>query len=191
MPAQKKPNPLVRRRRRETVYLIPGVDGDRIEQLENRLDALLAQPKRTAAEQREVKKLVDERNTILEGAQDDRIKVVLEEPLYRGYEAADGTTVLGYADLQEQHPPRKGNKLDAQLGFDSDAYPPALVRLCLVEPEVTDEQWAEFVPGAGPDAASAFDWRRLTEAAAKLTNREPVLPKPLPVSALLPTNDDE
>jgi hypothetical protein len=44
------------------------------------------------------------------------------------------------------HPPRKGddgetNKADAQWGFNLDTFYPAIVRACLVDPELTD---AEF-----------------------------------------------
>lgn len=48
------------------------------------------------------------------------------------------------------HPPRKGddgepNKADVQWGFNLETFYPAIVRACLVDPELTDEQFTELV----------------------------------------------
>jgi len=55
------------------------------------------------------------------------------------------------------HPPRKDadgetNKDDAQWGFNLETFYPAIVRACLVDPELTDEEFTELVDEKLTDA---------------------------------------
>lgn len=43
--------------------------------------------------------------------------------------------------LLGEHPPREGDEMDARTGFNRDTFYDALVRECVVEPQLSDEQW--------------------------------------------------
>lgn len=47
-----------------------------------------------------------------------------------------------YQALVDKHPPRKDNDRDRGSLFNIDTFYPALIRACVIEPAVTDEQWA-------------------------------------------------
>lgn len=81
--------------------------------------------------------------------------------------------------LVDAHPPRKGNEGDKSYGFDESKFFPALLRASLVEPEVTDEQFAEFV-----DQVPTKPWNRICAAAYELALGEVELPKSSAVSAV-------
>lgn len=55
-----------------------------------------------------------------------------------------------YRALREQHPPRRDaagepNRGDAALGFNRDTFVHALIPLCTIEPQLTDEQWRQLL----------------------------------------------
>lgn len=50
-----------------------------------------------------------------------------------------------YNALVVKHPPRKDVAVDKQWGFNVAEFYPALIRSCLVDPVVTDEQWSRFL----------------------------------------------
>lgn len=52
--------------------------------------------------------------------------------------------VKQFTRLQDDHPPRKNNGKDANLGFNQDSFPPALFAASLIEPRMTEEEWAEI-----------------------------------------------
>lgn len=43
-----------------------------------------------------------------------------------------------------EHPPRSGNDLDARVGYNQETFLPALIRRCLVDPALSDDQWAKL-----------------------------------------------
>jgi hypothetical protein len=43
-----------------------------------------------------------------------------------------------------QHPPRQGDEADARMGYNRDTLLPELVRTCLVDPVLTDDQWTKL-----------------------------------------------
>ena len=81
--------------------------------------------------------------------------------------------------LQDDCPARKGNKSDEMWGFDLEKFTDLLVPAMLVEPQVTDEQWAEFRASVAP-----APWARLRDAAFDLFNSGVDLPKSSAASLL-------
>jgi hypothetical protein len=47
--------------------------------------------------------------------------------------------------LLDEHPPRKKNSADNVVGYNRETFRAALMRLCLVEPELTEAQFEEWV----------------------------------------------
>jgi hypothetical protein len=43
-----------------------------------------------------------------------------------------------------KHPPRQGDEADVRMGYNRDTLLPELVRTCLVDPVLTDDQWAKL-----------------------------------------------
>jgi len=64
-----------------------------------------------------------------------------------------GLDDLHYCRLLEQHPPRRAEDgtLDERdrTGWHKETFPPALVRACVVEPELDDEDWAALLGDEG------------------------------------------
>lgn len=50
-----------------------------------------------------------------------------------------------WGELYAEHPPRDGNDDDARVRFNRDTFYDALVRECVVEPELSAEQWATLL----------------------------------------------
>lgn len=48
--------------------------------------------------------------------------------------------------LEAKHPPRDGNDNDKAMGFNEETFYVPLIRACLVEPEISDAQWAKLEP---------------------------------------------
>lgn len=46
-----------------------------------------------------------------------------------------------YAEMRDQHPPRPGNRIDLNVGFNRDTFIPALVRACTVDPHPDEDDW--------------------------------------------------
>lgn len=58
-----------------------------------------------------------------------------------------------WADLVAQHPPKDGDRVGRQVGYDIDGATVDAARLCLVEPELDDEDW-----DALDESLSAGQW---------------------------------
>lgn len=82
--------------------------------------------------------------------------------------------------LQDECPPRDKNRRDEVFGYDEDAFNRRLVRECIVEPELTDEQFAEWA-----DSAPQRHWAKVRDAALKVTGEGEEIPKSSAVSVLL------
>lgn len=50
-----------------------------------------------------------------------------------------------FKSLGVAHPPRSEDKRDNLFGFNVETFNAALIRLCLVEPELDDEQWTQLL----------------------------------------------
>lgn len=46
-----------------------------------------------------------------------------------------------WTQLYAEHPPRESDKDDARVGFNRDTFYPALVRECVVDPQLSPRQW--------------------------------------------------
>lgn len=76
-----------------------------------------------------------------------------------------------WTDLVKNHPPRKDDREDRQVGFNSDTLYEALVRACIVDPVPTDEEWAQI------DAVlTEGEWLRLVTTAQALNLKGTALP---------------
>jgi hypothetical protein len=55
-------------------------------------------------------------------------------------------TRRAWGELQKQHPPRKDEADDEQLGFNPDTFIPAAIKACTYEPsDLDDETWDELL----------------------------------------------
>lgn len=77
----------------------------------------------------------------------------------------------GFQKFAAEHAPREGNAEDKALGINTETYFVDLVRACLVEPELDDEQFETFI-----DRLAIASWRKLTEAATDLNLEAPTIP---------------
>jgi hypothetical protein len=50
-----------------------------------------------------------------------------------------------FLDLLLAHPPREDNDRDKALGHNYEAFEPALIKACVWEPELSDEQWTHLL----------------------------------------------
>lgn len=62
--------------------------------------------------------------------------------------------------LYAEHPPRPDDKRDAMTGFNRDSFFDALVKACIVDPQMSDGQWEQLA-----ELLSAAQWDALVEAA--------------------------
>lgn len=58
-----------------------------------------------------------------------------------------------WADLVAKHPPQDGDRIGRTVGYDIEAATFEAARLCLVEPELDDEDWATL-----DESLSAGQW---------------------------------
>jgi len=163
-------NPLIVPPRTTTVLLYPGGVEQQLDDLMEQIDEARAAERSTRRmnSKSEAMRLAEEYDRVAAEAQDAIVAVVLSEVPARRYR-----------EMQEQHPPRIGNRRDEQLGFNEESFVRALVGAAIVSPEVTPEQFEEFA-----DSVSEWNWKKLTNAAWQLANSEPNLPKPRAVSLL-------
>ncbi|GAB3656451.1 hypothetical protein [Glycomyces tarimensis] len=76
-----------------------------------------------------------------------------------------------WTDLVKDHPPRKDNREDRQVGYNESTFYVAMVRACIVDPVVTDEDWDEI------DAVlTEGEWIRLVTTVQGLNLRNSQLP---------------
>jgi hypothetical protein len=89
-----------------------------------------------------------------------------------------GLTRGEFRRLLTEHPPRDGDRLDEQLGYNSDTFGDALVSACIVrteslDGEPVDNQWAAWA-----DDMTNGQWEEFFTACLKLTNDgAPVFPR--------------
>lgn len=165
------PNPLIVPPRTKTVFLYPGGAEEELDDLRDKLDAAMVADNpatRRMNSRSNADKIAAEFDAKAAAAAESAVRVVLAEVPARTYR-----------QMQDENPPRKGNKRDDNLGFNEEAFLRALVRAAITSPEVTDEQFEEFA-----DAVSEFHWRKLTTTAWEMANQELALPKPFAVSLL-------
>lgn len=85
-----------------------------------------------------------------------------------------------WADLLAAHPPRRNDETDKALGYNTETFFPALIRTCLVEPSVDDEQWERL------DALlSSAQFDALVDAALAVSRRKVDVPFSFAASATL------
>lgn len=166
-----KTNPLLTSRRRVTVPLYSGEVETRLQELDEALEVAYANESAgsmRATSVSEADAIAKERDDYAAKAQAEAPKLVLE-----------GITERQLQRLRDEHPPRKGDKLDETVGYNREDFPAAFIRACLVEPEVTDEQWDEFI-----EQASSGRLHTLLQHANEVTGDDVDLPKSSAVSAL-------
>lgn len=159
-------NPLLTAPRRRTEYLYPGDAEATIAAYDDQIEAAFAAESdpdvRVARKaKKDADRLAAERDAYIAEQRDSAVKVVLEAIPHRALQA-----------LYDEHPPRKGNKADESVGYNHETFQAALVRASVVEPQVTDEQWAEFL-----ESVPAGRLTRLYVVADELTGTDVNLPK--------------
>lgn len=163
-------NPLLTPPRRRTIPLYSGEDEAKLEEFDERLDRAYAEESGSfrANGKSEADAIAAERDAFLDEVHERTPHVTLEAISERRLQ-----------QLRDANPPRKGNRLDEQVGVNRAVFPEALVKACLVDPEVTDEQWDEFMATAG-----AGRFLRLHEVANELVSGDVDLPKSSAVRTL-------
>lgn len=97
-----------------------------------------------------------------------------------------GMPFADYNAVLVDHPPREGNVVDRALGYNTETFHPALIRQCLVDPQVSDEQWAKLVA-----RLSDGDFDRLANAALEVNRRHDDGRVPFSYNASAETPDSE
>ena len=83
--------------------------------------------------------------------------------------------------LLKQHPPRKDNEEDAQLGYNADTFMEALIRECTYSPDDLDEEtWRELLD----ERLTEWQWAQLQNCALTLNVRRVDVPNSFAVSRL-------
>lgn len=91
-----------------------------------------------------------------------------------------------WRQLKDEHPPRPDNEEDEILGVNRATFFEPAVKLCIVEPEFTDEQYDEFV-----DQLSAAQWDRMSSVSWIVNEGEVNIPKSSAVSLLQRMRDED
>jgi hypothetical protein len=86
--------------------------------------------------------------------------------------------------LTDAHPPRKDKPRDQLHGFDEDAATAALIRKCLVEPELSDEAVTELIE----DELTDGQYEQLSNTVWALNRRTADIPFSLTGSAPTPSS---
>lgn len=96
-----------------------------------------------------------------------------------------GLNRTAYSNLLAAHPPRDGHTGDSAAGFDVDAFFPALIRACITEPDLTDEQWTHLL-----EVLSSGQFDSLYDAALAVCRRKVDVPFSFAASATLLASDE-
>jgi hypothetical protein len=91
-----------------------------------------------------------------------------------------------FTALRKEHPPREGNAFDAAAETNLETLTEALVRACVVEPELDDADWAAL-----DENFSDAQWQLLANAAWAVCARDVAVPFSRSASRILQTSDDE
>jgi hypothetical protein len=70
------------------------------------------------------------------------------------------------------NPPRDGVEIDQRMGLNNDTFWPAVLRRCVVEPEVTPGQWTQLLESV----LSSSQYEALTDAAWAVNRAEVSIP---------------
>ena len=98
---------------------------------------------------------------------------------------------LAYTQLLREHKPRDDDEFDKAQGFNADTFFEAIIRACLVEPELDDEDWLALL-GDGtvknPGVLSSAQFDKLADCAYSVNRRDVNVPflqaawQPQPIS---------
>jgi hypothetical protein len=91
-----------------------------------------------------------------------------------------------WSELMRAHPPRDDSDSDKALGVNEETFFDALVRACLVEPELSDEDWARLL-----SVLTSAQYDALATAAWTVNRGSVDVPKSLVASRILRTYADE
>lgn len=86
----------------------------------------------------------------------------------------------GWRTLMAAHPPRDGEQADQTVGYNIDEFWPALVRACIVTPEIDDAQWQQL-----DEVLSSAQFDQLADAAMAVCRRKVDVPFSFASSATL------
>lgn len=166
-------NPLMVKPREQTVVLLPGDYQDRLDALAAEVGELEEQAQSDKRKRPAAVKKAEEYDALRDPANiDGAIVVTIREiPSVR------------WRQLQDDCPPRKGNKRDEIYGFDEDRFGISAVVNSIAAPDgVTEEHVAEL---------STANFRKLRDAAFEVNEREVAIPKSSAVSVLLRSRAEE
>lgn len=90
-----------------------------------------------------------------------------------------------FTALRKSHPPREGNTYDQAAETNLETMTEALVRACVVEPELDAEDWANL-----DERISDAQWQQLANAAWAVCARDTAVPFSRSASRILQTSDD-
>jgi len=76
-----------------------------------------------------------------------------------------------WTELVKDHPPRKDNREDRQVGFNEATMYEALLRACIIDPVPSDEEWAQI-----DEVLNQGEWIRLVQTAQNLNLQGSKLP---------------
>lgn len=91
-----------------------------------------------------------------------------------------------FQKLLDEHPPREGKNRDQVLGFDEDAATAALIRRCMVEPDLSDKALDELLDEDLVDG----QYQELSDAVWTLNRRSVQIPLSLTASTPIRSSED-
>jgi len=98
--------------------------------------------------------------------------------------AMGGRKGSAFRDLQLAHPPRDGVGRDVKYGFNEEIFFDALIRSCVVDPVLDEEDWANL------DELSDAQWQILAGAAWAVNAADVDIPFSLSASRALSESDE-
>lgn len=170
-------NPLLPKPRETVVELFSGDFEPRMQELQRKMAEAAEREsatKRFGAPKSEAMQLAQEYDALLEQARAEGVVRLLLRAAGRRWR-----------QLKDEHPPRKDNDEDEVAGINRASFFEPAVKLCIVNPEFTDEQYDEFV-----ENLSSASWHRVSMAAWTVNEGEVTIPKSSAVSLLRQMRDD-
>lgn len=95
-----------------------------------------------------------------------------------------------FRKMQDDFPPREGNSIDAMSGVDTEGMTEPLVRACVVEPELDDEDWSNLLDEE-TGRLSEGQWTVLANAAWAINARDANVPFSRTASRILQGPEDD
>jgi hypothetical protein len=151
---------------------------DRLAAEEKRLTRLQAAQPEDEPKRRRMSDPAEDVDALLEDvrAKIDEQKAVIASGVVRV--VIKGLTRGEFRRLLTAHPPREGDALDAQLGYNSDTFGDALISACIVRTENLDGEPVPNDWAAWADDMTNGQWEEFFTACLRLTNDgEPVFPR--------------